>query len=332
MNALIPFDLETQKAAAAKLVESASLSTLTLAARTLEVTDDVSYEQAINLRTMFATAEKRIADFWEPLAKAANALHKSLTGARAEMMKPYTDGKLLTTQKAERYILGQQRAKRQAEEVLAQAARQTQQALRLEADRLALEGRMRESEQINMQAQMSVAPTLDAAIPKVAGAKTGTKYTGQVTDLIAFAKAIVDGKIDLMQEVKPGDVRPILMVDQVVLNAVVSRQLDGLNWPGIEVKEGVRISSAAIRETMTRTTYATTEDCPRCFGRGAFFKGSTPVLVACPDCRGTGSAVVKQYVDFRVSGEREACAKLIELACPRGAAAIRNRTNEENKQ
>jgi len=30
----------------------------------------------------------------------------------------------------------------------------------------------------------------------------------------------------------------------------------------------------------------------------------------CPDCRGTGSAVVKLYVDWAVAQERERCAKI----------------------
>lgn len=59
---------------------------------------------------------------------------------------------------------------------------------------------------------------------------------------MAVLKAIVDGKVSLMQEYRAGEMRPLVVVDQVVLNAMCSRQLDGLDIPGVTVEEGFRIS------------------------------------------------------------------------------------------
>ena len=244
---IIPYDIEAQKQAAAKLVESASIATLTLAAKSLEITDEETYQQAIDLRTRFAVAEKRITDFWEPLAKAANALHKSLTGARAEMVKQYSDGKALMTRKAETYLMEQQRAKREAEAAMARVADQQRRELEAEARRLATRGEMDRAEQIERQAQMSVAPSLPDAIPQAVGAKVGVTFAARVTDMVAVMKSIVEGQTPLMWEVKPGDIRPLVVIDEVVLRAIVSRQQKGLSIPGVVVDEGVRISSTGGR-------------------------------------------------------------------------------------
>ena len=247
MTSVIPFNIDEQKVAAAKLVESVSISTLTLAAKTLEVLDEESYRNCIDLRGRFAAAEKKILDFWKPLTEAAHTLHKAMTGAREEMARPYVEGKALTTKKAEAYLNEQRRQKRESEAALARAADQERLRLEQEARDLAMRGRMKEAEQIAMRASLTVAPTLPSAVPAAAGAKVGDKFTGKVTDLMAVLGSIVDGRTPLMWEVRPGDVRPLVVVDEVVLRAIVSRQQRGLQIPGVAVEEGSRISSMGVR-------------------------------------------------------------------------------------
>ena len=240
---LIPYDVEAQKRAAAQLVERFSVSTLLLAAQSLEVTDEESYTQMVVLRTRFTEAEKKITDFWRPLVEAGNSLHKMLTGARAETLKLYVEGKDITTRKAEAYLLRQRQLKREAEEALARAAEQSRRELEMEAKRLALRGEMKQAENLKMQATMSMAPTLPDLTPKVAGAKTAVVWKWNVTDIVAVAAAIARGDVALMHQVKPGDTRPLIVVDPVVMNAIVARLGDGIQIPGIAIEEGVKLSS-----------------------------------------------------------------------------------------
>jgi len=243
MNTLIPFDIEAQKQAAAKAVEGIQVQTLMLVAKRIEVIDEDSYAQAIDLRSRFADAEKRIANFWDPLVKAANSLHKLMTGARAEMQAPYVEGKAIVTKKAEDFLAARKRAQRQAQEALERAAEQQRRQLEQEAKRLALRGEMDRAEEISMQAQMSMAPTLPPMAPTVAGARTADKFKATTTDIMAVMAHILGGEFPLMNEVKPGDYRPLVVVDQVVLNALVNRMGDGLKIPGIKVEELTKISS-----------------------------------------------------------------------------------------
>lgn len=242
MNNVIPFDLESQKTAAAKLVEGVSINTLQLAAKSLEVTDDQSYEQAVGLRTRFAAAEKKILEFWDPIVKAAFGLHKTLTAARSEMAKPYTDGKNLMSAKAENFLLERKRQQREADQALARAAEQERLRLAQEAQELAMRGHMKEAEQIEMRASLTVAPRVASTVPVSAGARVGNTYTAHVTDLMAVLQSIVAGTTPLMWDVK-GEERPLVIVDEVVLRQIVLRQQTSLSIPGIEVREGVKLFS-----------------------------------------------------------------------------------------
>ena len=218
-------------------------STVQLAIKTLEVTDEESYQQCIDLRNDAGRREKGLTEIWSRYKTPLNAARTVVLDyehATVDVCKAAKDD---ATRKAERYLMEQQRAKREAEQALARVADQQRRDLEAEARRLATRGEIDKAEQVQRQAQMSVAPSLPDAIPQAVGAKVGAKFTARVMDVVAFAKAVVDGKVDLMQEVKPGDIRPILVIDQVVLNAVAARQMTGLNWPGVTVEEGVRISS-----------------------------------------------------------------------------------------
>jgi hypothetical protein len=53
---------------------------------------------------------------------------------------------------------------------------------------------------------------------------------------------VAEGRVDLMQVVKDGKEQPILEVNQVVLNALVSRLGDKLQLPGVEVDPDVSFS------------------------------------------------------------------------------------------
>jgi hypothetical protein len=239
---LIPFDVQAQKIAAAKLLESSSLATMQIAAEHLQVVDEESYTMAVDLRNRFASAEKKIMDFWEGFAKAANALHKSLTGARSEMAEPYVAGKNLCESKARDYLRSQEAEKRRQEAELRRLANQEQAKLQKKADDLMDRGYIAEAEKVQQRATMTVAPKLESAIPQVSGVKVSKKFKARVVDVTAVMNAILTGTIPLMYEVKPGDSRTLVAVDQVVLNALVNRQLDSLNIPGVVVEEDFGIS------------------------------------------------------------------------------------------
>jgi hypothetical protein len=241
---IIPFDITAQKAAASKLVDGSQLASIQLAARTLQVIDEEGYQTCIEIRNRAASAEKKILDFWEPLAKAANGLHKLITGARADMAAPYVEVKQITTKKAEEFLLAQKRAKREAEDALARAAQTEQAKIQREGEELIAQGYVKQGQAKLAEANMVVqGVALPSAVP-ASDARVGDTFTGEVYDLMALIKAVASGETTLMWDVK-GDSQPVLIVNPAVLKAVVDRSGMAAEklLPGIMVKEGVRISA-----------------------------------------------------------------------------------------
>lgn len=217
------------------------LATLKLSAKTIEVTDEATNQQCVDLMNDAAAREKSLTGIWNryknPLNKARKVildLEKSSAGV-AETIKQ------LCSQKSGAFLLAQKRAAETINKSLASQSDGQRRELLRESQDLMLEGRVKEAGDKALQAEMIGTVSLPDLVHKPAGAKVGEKCTAECTDLMALLSAIVSREIPLMQEVKPGDVRPLIVVDQVVLNAVVARLGMGLGWPGVTVKEVMRV-------------------------------------------------------------------------------------------
>jgi hypothetical protein len=240
MTSPIMLDITKYEAEAEKL--SAPLATLRVAAKQLEVVDDESNQVCLDLRNRASTIEKRIQDFWNPLCDAANKMHKMLTGKRGDHMKPWTELKNALGSKSEKYLLAQREAKRRAEAELARVAEQERLRLEQAAEELRLQGRMKEAAATFQQANATVAPVLPAAIERVEGVRVTEGWDATVTDMGALIHAIATGRVSLFHDYR-GDMAPLVSVNQPVLNAVVSRLGDSINWPGVTVKPRIKIGS-----------------------------------------------------------------------------------------
>jgi hypothetical protein len=214
-----------------------------LAIETIEVSDNVTFQQCVNWRNDCGDRIKGLTEIWDRYKDPLNRARAVVLGFEHDTVDPISDAKDLATQKCEQYVVEQKQAKRKAEEALAAAAKKEQAKLESKADGLMAMGYIGEAEKLMAQATMCVAPELPSAIPYADGARVGDKFTGRVTDTLAVLKAIVDGERELMWEVKPGDVRPLVVIDSVVLNAMVGRHGLALDFPGIVVEEGARISA-----------------------------------------------------------------------------------------
>lgn len=239
---IIPFDVEQQKLAAAPLIKD--LATLQLAAKSVVITDDDSYANAMDVRNKAGSAEKKINEFWEPMCKAAHELHKSLTGARGAMLKPYTDVRDALDKLIKKYILDQQTAKRLVEERLRKEADSLKSNLQEKAEDLIAAGRVQEARSLMAQSQVidSIPSSLPSSVPKADNSRVTAKKVGECYDLLALIKAVAKGDVPLTHYVK-GEEKPLITVDQRVLNAVVDRMGDSLKWPGVRVKDDVVIGA-----------------------------------------------------------------------------------------
>ena len=240
---VIPFDLAAHEKAAIRLTEGTNLSALQATAKSLQVTDEESNVECLGLRNACTTIEKRITDYWAPLADMANKLHKAITGKRGQMTKPWTDLKDAFTSKSAKFIMDQRAAKRREEEALARIEAQRKRELEQEAEELLSRGYVEAAQAKTQQAEITAMPTLPDAVGKIEGSRIGTTWRAEGVDLIGTMRAIVAGQIPILWDNGKGEREPILVYNQQVLNAIAKRSQGSLKIPGVRFIEGVRIGS-----------------------------------------------------------------------------------------
>ena len=242
-TAVIPFDLAAHEETASRLAEGTNMSALQATAKSLQVTDEESNKECLDLRNACATIEKRITDYWAPLADMANKLHKAITGKRGQMTKPWTDLKDAFTSKSAKFIMDQRAAKRREEEALARIEAQRKRELEQEAEELLSRGYVEAAQAKTQQAEITAMPTLPDAVGKIEGSRIGTTWRAEGVDLIGTMRAIVAGQIPILWDNGKGEREPILVYNQQVLNAIAKRSQGSLKIPGVRFIEGVRIGS-----------------------------------------------------------------------------------------
>ena len=250
---LIPLTPEVTEASITKILDAlklhrngveaklstVSLPTMQLAVKSMRVWDDETYAQAVAIRNQCASQEKIATDGWDGLTKAAHSLHKACTGNRLDQSSPWSSLANQANQKIDAYLLEQKRLRLEQEAALAREADRIRKELEKESEDLMAKGLVAQAVNKEQLAGITVAPVLPESVPKVTGNRVVDGYEGEVTDIKALCKAIGDGTFPLNHNVK-GVLRPIVTVDQVVVNALVSRHLGGTKIPGITIKETVK--------------------------------------------------------------------------------------------
>lgn len=218
------------------------LSTLELAAKQLMVTDDATNERAVAIMNDAHGRQMSLEAIWKRYKTPLNAARAVVLDMEKKTCGVAEAIKKLASAKSGQFELAQKRTKEKLERQLAVVVEDKKQTLQEEADDLMMSGDITGARAKLLEVEMHVAPTIPSMVTKQAGARVTPKYKGTCEDLMAVIKAIADGRIGLMQEVSPGDSRPLVNIDQVVLNAIVKRQGDGLRIPGIKVEEEVAVA------------------------------------------------------------------------------------------
>jgi len=228
---------------------------------------DEDYQTAVALANQAGAREKQTSDRFDSVGAVGFMFkfHRALTGLRNAANEPWGNLREKLSKAAAAWYLEQKRAKERAEQELAESARRQQNSLIQQAEDLMVEGRVQEAREALAEARATVTPILPDAVPKVEGARIKERFVGACKDLLATALAIVlteqkfccphcgkhiqpQVQVPLMHKEFAADgtekwERPLLVVDQVVLNAVVGRMGRGMDWPGIEITEEVKIGA-----------------------------------------------------------------------------------------
>ena len=171
-----------------------------------------AYETAVDAVLRLRTQKASVMAFFEPMAKAANALHKQITGRRGEVAHPIDQAiKVLESKigiyRAEQQRIAQEkeRAERQRLEAEQRELRETEALAAAEAnDELAFARAAKASEEPVPIPEVKTAPAVvEAVAPKVKGMRETTRWKARLsgdnpldeTAVRALCQAVADGSV-----------------------------------------------------------------------------------------------------------------------------------------
>lgn len=231
-------------AARAEEAGNKGISTFRMAVEAMlarELASDEDYEACLALAVEANNRADRVAEEFNGTCQAFHRAHRLLTGLRARFTDTWKNWGRDLNDKAKRYWLAQQAERERIERQLALQASQEQRAIEREADALMAQGYVQQAqEKASQSRQVPPAPVLPPAVPKVAGTRVRPRWRAECTDILALAKAIVEGKVALCHHVK-GEELPLLIINPKVLTALADRMGKSLNLPGVKVEPDVNI-------------------------------------------------------------------------------------------
>lgn len=232
----------------------------------LRVTDRASYSKVaafVNTAKDRLKSIKEWAGFYGTAAAPgsivlANAAHKNLTAQFAKVCAPYEgvvktgEAAMKTFDLAERKRLMDEEAARQkalAEQEQAQKAERA--AANLEAEKLRREGEISKARAVEVAASpvaaVAVGP-ISAPPPVAEGVSKKFPWVAEVEDIKVLLRALADEAIPLWYDLKgDGEVRPMVVVDMAVLNALAKTRQKDLGIPGCISREDVAYSRSRTR-------------------------------------------------------------------------------------
>lgn len=225
---------------------TSDFETLQVAAKSIVVDSEESNQKCLDMMNQMWAKQKGFESVWSRYKTPLNQARKAVLDLESQTAGAAEATKKLLQAKSAAFLRACQQAKAEAEKKMAALANRERGRLEREAEDLMMDGNVRGAQAKIQEAHMIVAPELPDAMPTVTGARVTPKYRGEVVDVVAVLRAIVDGKLPLMHEVR-GDMRPLVTIDQTVLNALVSRLGPGLRIPGIKVEDDVQVAAGGRR-------------------------------------------------------------------------------------
>jgi hypothetical protein len=203
------------------------------------IVDAASYKKAGEFWLKAKALEKRIKAYFEPMKKAAKAVHTEICNKEAEALKRANESTAILSPAMGRYEADQERIRLEKERVAQAEARRLEEEARLnEAIQVQETGDSELAEQI----LATPAPVAPISIPKdrfeseAGGISTREQWSGEVVNLRELIKGILDGLV------------PITAVEAnaTVINQAARTNKDQMKWPGVRFfKTVIRVGRTA---------------------------------------------------------------------------------------
>jgi len=224
--------IQIQKPSPPALV--AELSPLVRGAEAFNVIDVETNAIALQRLKVLRDGEKKIAEYFEPARKAADAAKKEILAARDGLIGPIAAARSIYDQKAGTFEQEQRRKAEEERRRLQEQARKDEEERQLLAAIEAEQGGNQEEAEAILQEPVS-APVIHVApqVATVEGVSSMTRWSAEVTDLIELVKYVAAHPewLSLLEPAMPN------------LNRLAVAQRQALSIPG------VRAISRTVRAT-----------------------------------------------------------------------------------
>jgi hypothetical protein len=229
------------------------LKTFTLSAEAVlkrKVDGDEDYKSCVSFQLDAGERKKAVIDAFEIGTGFFYKFHRTLTGLRSIGSDPWGKLESRLERHAAAWHMEQKRLKEEADRKAQLISAQAKSALEIAADEKFASGYVAEGEALLREAETAAAPMpLPDFREKISGVREATRWNISVTDVLAVAKAVVEGTVGLTHAVKVRgkkemEERPLLIVDESVIRALIDRM--GAKEvmrriPGVSIVEDVKI-------------------------------------------------------------------------------------------
>lgn len=189
------------------------------------VTDPETAKAADERRKHIVNLEKRVAEYWGPIKTSAHKTWKGLCAKEAEMLEPLAVKKAKQIVLAKTWAEEQEKIRREAEEkAQAEAKRLAEEEALKTAEELEKGGMKVEAEEVIGNIEVPQV-TVQTSVPSGLGQMLKNNYSAQVTDIMALAKAVIEGKVPVMA----------IQGNDVFLNGQARMLKETMKWPGVRV-------------------------------------------------------------------------------------------------
>lgn len=195
------------------------------AAKALVVTDEATYQAALELGQECARRERHVEKVFKPAREAAHKAWKTITELLASFTDPLKEAKETCATKAKVWRR-EEEARRQREQAAAQALAQK----KADEELLRHSVRLEEAGQPALAEEVLLAPVAPVVVPAAPiAAPVGTSYREnwqmEVTNFAALVKAVAAGELDL----------DVLQPNSKVLLARAKALKGAMKYPGVRV-------------------------------------------------------------------------------------------------
>jgi len=212
------------------------------------IEDEEGEAQVVGYMRDTSTWTKKVEEAWKPIKGLFFSVHKASCDSEKETAPEIEKIRRSCDTALKDWIKRKEAAARKRQAELERTTEFLRTQTLKQAQILALDGKIDESERMMQDAVELRAPVIMTAETKFEGVSTKPKWVPTVTDRMALIKAIADGRVPLMHTVEvrgKEEERPLILFDEVVLRYYAGKLGKQLDWPGVEVESDMSFAAKA---------------------------------------------------------------------------------------